>query len=111
MRAVLFAVSSSAFYLLPFAFRRRRLHLRLPVFDLDGEGHEHVLPAYVDLRRVVGDGIEGVYEPLLIVGDGNGLGLDAEHVLLLVVREAAPLARVRVEDDSPLFTARYRVEA
>src|SRR5438045_3579687 len=51
--------------------RRARLlyRQRLHVLDLDVEGHERMLPAYVDLRRVVGDGVEGVYEPLLIVGD------------------------------------------
>src|SRR5437764_465562 len=88
-----------------------RAHERVNVRHLDRERHGQLLPAQDDLRGVRRHLRYLVREPLLRLRRQRGLHLDPERVLLRVVLVAAPLIRLLVEDDSPLFTARYGVEA
>ena len=70
----------------------------------DRERDAQVLPLERD-RGAVGLAIEEVVGQPLAERRLLGLGGDAERVLLLVVEEAAPRARVLGEDDRPLLLA------
>src|ERR1043165_8243753 len=93
----------------------RRVDLRhrdgVHVRHLDREGDGYLLPAQHDLRRVRGHLRDFVGENLLRLRRPRGLDLHAQRILLRVVAVAAPLIRLLVEDERPLFFAGDGVQA
>ena len=81
------------------------------VFNFDGKRHAKSLPAQIDCGRILGDGIEAIHEPLLIVACHLRLRFDAQRVLLRVISKGAPLSGIVIEDDRPLFLAGYCFQA
>src|SRR5882762_2424039 len=84
-------------------WRDKSVGLRAPdcldVLNFDGEWNANSLPAKIDRGGILGDGIEAIHQPLLIVAGHLWLRFDAQRVLLCVISEGAPLSGIVVEDD------------